>query len=155
MVACGEAKCKPRCLTRRCSRSRKAGAAERPLVSRILESFVEPPVDRPHDFEAMIKALPTSAGGRRHPMYSGYRPSHDLGLAEGSCDATHVYPEGGAIEPGASGPALVWLLSPELQAGRLFVGMEFTVREGPHIVGHGIITRVESSALQRPAHPAS
>lgn len=106
---------------------------------------------REHDFEATITALPTAAGGRRHPMYSGYRPSHDLGLAEGLNDATHVYPDGGELAPGSSGHALLWLFAPEMQAGRLFVGTEFTVQEGPHVVGHGIITRVVAHALVRSA----
>ena len=112
------------------------------------------PYGRPqHDFEATITAFPTAAGGRRNAMFSGYRPNHDLGLG-GLNDATHVYPEGGTLEPGASGHALLWLFAPELQVGRLYVGMEFTVQEGPHVVGRGIIRRVVAPHLAKPANPA-
>jgi len=105
-----------------------------------LPAFQRPP--REPDIEAEISAVPTDQGGRRHPLFSGYRPNHDFRIEGELNDAMHEYPDNGCIEPGCTGRAFLWLLSPERQSKRLHEGFEFTVKEGSRIVGHGRITRV-------------
>src|SRR4051794_28181232 len=95
---------------------------------------------RPHDLEAEIFALPTRDGGRKTPLLAGYRPSHDFGKNGHLNDGMHDYPDGGRIEPGASGRALIWLLAADENFGLLSIGDAFTVQEGSRIVGHGKIT---------------
>lgn len=101
------------------------------------------------DFEAEIYALPTENGGRKSPMLSGYRPNHYFGLPDELNDAQHDYPERGKIAPGEKGIALVRLLDPERQKGRLFEGMEFTVQEGNRVVGRGKIVKILKDELKR------
>ena len=81
------------------------------------------------------------------PMFSGYRPNHDFGLDHLN-DAQHEYPDGHRIEPGGTERALLWLLAPEIQEGRLYQGMEFKVQEGGRVVGHGRVLRVLNDRLQ-------
>lgn len=109
--------------------------------------FKRPP--REPDIEAEITVKFTSAGGRKLPMLSGYRPNHDFGMEGMLNDAMHEYPEKGSISPGEKGIANLWFLMPECQVGRLFVGMEFTVQEGGRLVGMGKITRIINGALQK------
>ena len=111
-----------------------------------LPEYKRPP--GPPDFEATVFAIATGDGGRKHPFVSGYRACHDLGLGELN-DAQHEYPDG-PVAPGSSGRALLWLLAPERQAGRLLVGLEFTVQEGRRHVGRGRITRILNADLERP-----
>ncbi len=104
---------------------------------------------RPSDIEAEISFLPTESGGRRSPAISGYRPTHDFGLEGTLNDAAHEYVGCDSVSPGQSAKANVWFLVPQYQEGRLYPGFEFTVQEGSHIVGHGIITKVINAALKR------
>ncbi|NNF58748.1 MAG: elongation factor Tu [Rhodothermaceae bacterium] len=93
--------------------------------------------------------VPTEEGGRRSPAFSGYRPSHDFGRSDGLNDAQHEYPDDDLLHPGETGRALLRLLAPDLQHGRLFEGMTFTVQEGSRIVGYGMVTRIHNEALRR------
>src|SRR5262245_49081994 len=102
------------------------------------------------DFEAHIRFLTAREGGRREPIHSGYRPNHDLGLPWLS-DARHEFIGREWVAPGEAVTARLFLLSPELAVGRLFVGMEFTVQEGPRVVGRGRITRVLNPQVARGA----
>jgi translation elongation factor EF-Tu-like GTPase len=107
---------------------------------------------RPHgppDFEARITYLPTHENGRRTPVHSGYRPNHDLGLPGELNDALHEYPECVEVKPGETAKALLRLLAPGRQAGRLYSDFKFTVQEGPRIIGSGEVVRVLNSKLQR------
>lgn len=103
---------------------------------------------RPPDLEAEISLLPAEQGGRRTPAVSGYRPSHDFNVPGTLNDALHEYIEG-SLRPGDTGRALLWLLAPEAQAGRLHPGFEFTVQEGARIVGKGKVLRVLNATLQQ------
>ena len=104
---------------------------------------------RPHDIEAEVHALSTREGGRKTAMLSGYRPSHDFGRNGHLNDGMHEYPNGGRIEPGASGRALIWLLAADENQGLLSIGDEFTVQEGSRIVGRGSIKALPNAKLQK------
>ena len=105
---------------------------------------------RSQDVEADIYALPTSEGGRKTAFLSGYRPSHNFGKNGELNDGMHEYPDGGRIEAGESGRALIWLLTPDRNAALLKVGDTFTVQEGSRIVGRGKITSLPNVTLRKP-----
>src|SRR5438105_15412009 len=100
------------------------------------------------DFEARIRFLSTAEGGRKDPIRSGCCQSHDLGLV-GLNDATHEYVDQEWVSPGDSVHTRLWLISPEMQARRLFVGMRFTIREGARVIGRGQVTKVLNPQLER------
>jgi hypothetical protein len=82
------------------------------------------------------------------PISSGVRPNHDFGIAAGLNDAQHEYPDRHWAHPGETVTALLWLLVPELQRGRLHPGFQFKVQAGPRIIGIGTVTTVLNKALQ-------
>ncbi len=96
---------------------------------------------RPPDIEAEIKFVSTEEGGRRSAALSGYRSNHDFGLGA-LLDAAHEYPGCESVAPGQTARANMWFLAQLLHDGRLHPGMKFTVQEGAHVVGHGVVTRI-------------
>jgi translation elongation factor EF-Tu-like GTPase len=104
---------------------------------------------RPHDIEAEIQAFATTEGGRKSPLYSGYRPCHDFGKNGELNDGHHEYPDGGQVEIGHSGRALIWLLAPERNEGLLEISGSFTVQEGSRIIGRGKITSLPNATLRK------
>ena len=105
-------------------------------------------LEKPPDIEAEIHFLPTEAGGRQSPVYSGYHPDHDMQLADTLNGAKHRYLDVEQVAPGDTVRAEMWFLAPELQQGRLFEGMRFTVQEGPTIVAWGRILCVLNPTLR-------
>ncbi|MEM6783913.1 MAG: elongation factor Tu [Bacteroidota bacterium] len=116
----------------------------------ISDSFKRPP--RAPDIEAVITAIATEDGGRQQAARSGYRPSHNFGRSDGLLnDAMHEYPDAGSLLPGRTTRVCLWLLAPDLNEGRLYEGMPFTVQEGRRIVGYGVVTRVCTATLEMKA----
>jgi translation elongation factor EF-Tu-like GTPase len=107
-----------------------------------------PITNRPPDIEAEISFLATSLGGRQQPAMSGYRPTHDFGVAGTLNDAAHEYIGTESAAPGQTVKANLWFLSPEYQQGRLSVGFSFSVQEGSRVVGHGVVTKIINPILQ-------
>lgn len=108
---------------------------------------------REPDLEAEVYLLTTEEGGRQSGVTSGYRPDHHFGREDPDelNGAQHEYPDGGALGLGETKRALLWLLVPEENEGRLYEGMEFSAREGARVVARGRITRVLAPALRRAA----
>lgn len=94
----------------------------------------------PKDIEAKIYFLTSEEGGRSTPAFTGYRPqfyydNHDW-------DASHIYPDVEAVNPGETVRAYLGFLSPQEHVGKVYVGMEFLIREGARTVGKGTITKI-------------
>ncbi|MFT5702670.1 MAG: translation elongation factor EF-Tu-like GTPase [Rickettsiales bacterium] len=94
----------------------------------------------PKDIEAEIYFLTSKEGGRSSPACDGYRPqfyynNHDW-------DARHLYPDVEKVNPGDTVRTYLGFMSPQEHFGKVYVGMEFLVREGSRIVGKGKITKV-------------
>jgi translation elongation factor EF-Tu-like GTPase len=94
----------------------------------------------PPDIEAEITFVPTEQGGRKSLAFSGYRPQfyydgHDW-------DALHEYPDVESVSPGQTVRTLLRFLSPERHLGRVHPVMEFQIREGARVVGHGRVTKI-------------
>lgn len=104
---------------------------------------------RPPDVEARVTYLPTSEGGKNCAVSSGYRPMHDFGVPDVISDAQHIYPDCQKVTPGSTARVLMNFLVPDIHKRRLYEGMEFTVREGNWVVGHGIVTRVLNEELKK------
>jgi elongation factor Tu len=94
----------------------------------------------PPDIEAEITFVPTEQGGRKTPVFSGYRPQFFYDGIDS--DALQEYPDVECVAPGETARALLRFYCPDLHAGRISVGMEFQVREGKQIVAHGRVTKL-------------
>jgi translation elongation factor EF-Tu-like GTPase len=101
------------------------------------------------DIEAEVTFIPTSAGGRKGPAFSGYRPQffydgHDW-------DAVQFYPEVEQANPGDTVTVYFSFLSPQMHVGKVVPGKVFLIREGSKVVAYGRVTKVldlEQSALR-------
>ena len=107
--------------------------------------YVRPP--RNPDFEAEISFLLTTEGGRTTPVASGYRSLHDFGNGE-LYGAQHEYPGHEWVHPGETVVARLWIFFPDSLGANLRQGTEFSVQEGPRVVGQGRIIRVLNPALE-------
>jgi len=64
-------------------------------------------------------------------------------------DALFEFIEKDWVSPGESVTTKMWLLSPELQTGRLYEGLNFTIHEGHRTVASGTVTKVLNIALRQ------
>ena len=80
------------------------------------------------------------------PIGSDFRAECDFGLAE-MRNMVRVELEVPSPTPHEA-TARIWLLCPELQAGRLSEGLAFSVHAGPAFVAHGRIVSVLDGGLR-------
>jgi len=107
----------------------------------------------PKDIEAELIFLPTEAGGRKGPAFSGYRPQFFYDGQD--WDAIQVYPDVERVNPGDTVRAYFAFLRPEMHLGKIMPGKLFLIREGNRVVAYGRVTRLielEESA-RRPHEP--
>lgn len=93
--------------------------------------------------EAIIRFLTTDKGGRRSPVYSGYRPQFSYNDID--WDAEHEYPDVAVVNPGDAVRTYLRFFRPEAHFGMIYVGMPFRIREGSRTVGEGTITSIVDS----------
>ncbi|UHQ18312.1 hypothetical protein LVB87_08735 [Lysobacter sp. KIS68-7] len=110
-------------------------------VAQLAPRRTRPP--SPPDLLADITLVSGLVRGRR----SGWRPNNDFGLKHlGHTmfnDAHIEFLDCQEVQPGQSARAELWFLAPDLQAGRLRPGFEFTVHDGsPIVVAHGVVISV-------------
>jgi translation elongation factor EF-Tu-like GTPase len=94
--------------------------------------------------EAEITFLRSEEGGRTGPAYAGYRPPIFYDDDEGRWNAVYEWETDQPIQPGDTVRAQVCFVSPEAQRGRLYVGKEFRLQEGSHVVARGRVTKLLS-----------
>ena len=117
-------------LFRRLFRSRTS-ADEEPVYSNL---FVK----------ALIVLFSTEKGGRRTPIFSGYRPNHafeilDNGLAKDTHIGEITFEDSSSLAPGDTKEVSIrFLNSPYLDAN-LRVGTRWRLQEGAKVVGEGEI----------------
>jgi translation elongation factor EF-Tu-like GTPase len=92
--------------------------------------------------EAEITFLRSEEGGRTGPAYAGYRPAIYYDDDEGGWDAVYDWETDDPILPGATLRARVCFVSPEAHRGRLYIGKEFRLQEGSHVVALGRVTKL-------------
>lgn len=103
-------------------------------------------MDRLHDIEGELSLLPTAQGGRKTPVWSGYRPTHRL-YRNYLTSGTHEYPDSDQISPGETTRALVWFTTPKVYPASVWVGRVLAVCEGEHPIGLLTVTKVLNSTL--------
>ena len=94
----------------------------------------------PKDIEAEIYFFTAEEGGRSTPAFTGYRPQFYYN--DQDWDAAHIYPDAEVVNPGETVRAYLGFLSPKEHLGKVYVGMEFLIREGVRTVGKGVITQI-------------
>lgn len=102
--------------------------------------------DRPPDLEVDLLHYSTELGGLKGPLRQGCRLPNDFGLLGQMNDAMYIFvadPPG----PGERATAELWLLVPELNAGRLCEGFKFFPWH-MRLIGEGTITKVINPALR-------
>lgn len=97
---------------------------------------------RSPDLIVDITLVPALKRGRE----SGWRPNNDFGLLH--YNDAHIEFSDGGTQPGETGRAELWLLAPELQAGRLSEGFQFTLHEGVDLIANGVIVQVIRADLR-------
>jgi len=104
-------------------------------------------MNRQSDIEGELYLFDFNQGGRQSPVSSGYMPLHKLYdnyLSSGK----HEYPATQCVAPGETAKALVWLITPEVYPGCLWIGRELAVMEGPRtVVGTLTITKIFNEIL--------
>jgi elongation factor Tu len=100
-------------------------------------------MDVPKEFRARIHVLSTAEGGRRNPLYTGYRAGLFLGSNPIAGNDGIMTLEGlEQCEPGEDCIARIALLHPELVHAPLHPQTAFELKEGGRLVGTGTILEI-------------
>ena len=109
---------------------------------------------RDPDVEAEITLRSSSAGGRKTPALTGYRPQHRV-LPEYFTTGVHDYLGAPAVSPGGSVLGTITFITPEAYPHSLNVGDIIEISEGSRVVGHARILRILNPLLQREVSSAT
>jgi hypothetical protein len=94
----------------------------------------------PQDIEVVMTFLRTEDGGRKSPVWTGYRPQFYYQGGEG--DAQHTYLGVDQVNPGDTVAAQLKFYSPQNHVGKIAVEMAFEIREGKCTVATGRVTKI-------------
>ena len=101
---------------------------------------------------AEVRLLPTSKGGKTGPIRGSYRPSHNFfGAKDAVMTAGFIdLPVGLLVHPGETitVPISLWWW-PDLD-DQIYVGREWRIQEGQHLVGFGRVLQVTGARANRP-----
>jgi translation elongation factor EF-Tu-like GTPase len=97
---------------------------------------------------AEVRLLPTGEGGKAVPISGSYRPNRNFFDAADAMMTVGAIklPEDVTVHPGETitvPVALSWW--PGL-AGEIYVGREWRIQEGPHLVGFGRVLEVQNGS---------
>jgi len=100
------------------------GFTNHPLLhfAATMQQFNRP--DHSPDLEVEVHLYPEEISGRKAPLWQGCRLPHDFGLPDEFNDGMYEFIVA-EPSPGEVQGAVVWLLAPERNAGRLYEGFEF------------------------------
>ena len=111
--------------------------------------MAQPKFHRPSskpDLEVELFLFETSAGGRDQPLWQGCRVPHDFGHQGGFNTGVYEFADA-PPQPGETAKALLWLLAPEVNAGRLRDGFVYQIWDG-RFIGRGTILRILNPILE-------
>lgn len=94
----------------------------------------------PDDIEAEIYYLTAEEGGRKTPIFTGYRGQFYYNGND--WDAPQKFKDVEFVNPGGTVRACIGFVSPNKHHGQISVGMKFEVREGTRTVGKGTVTKI-------------
>lgn len=95
-----------------------------------------------YDFKAIISLFTTQMGGRRKPIYSGYRPSFAFNTQKHFCGEISLL-QTDELKPGNSAEVFIKLLPSQYIRQNLKPGDAFSILEGNTPIGSGIIETIE------------
>ncbi len=97
-----------------------------------------------HSIKASVYLLSTEEGGRKGPIFSGYRPIifWEPAMINGGNDARMTIELKDECKPGDRCDATLKFYHPELLPDGIAPGKSFTLREGRKIVGRGTVLGV-------------
>ena len=104
-------------------------------------------MDRLPDFIAELHYLTKEQGGRSTYAFSGYRPHVKFAFSEMMTSGQQKFLDKEVVYPGETVIAEISIISPEFFFNKLKPGTEFEFREGPRIVGTGVIREILNSDL--------
>ena len=95
-----------------------------------------------YKFRAKISLLPTKFGGRKNPVYNGYRPSLVFNTKQHYSAEIHLI-QIDELKPGNTALAYINLLPAKTLRRTIKDNDAFTLTEGSKTIGTGIIESVE------------
>ena len=103
---------------------------------------------REPDIEAEVTFLPTAQGGRTTPVFSGYRPQHQI-RPDYLTSGHHEYIDRLEVWPGESAIAEIWFLAPDRCQKSMCVDKVIPVQEGSQIIGHAKVLKILNPLLEQ------
>ena len=101
------------------------------------------------DFISVLSYLKTEDGGRKTPATSGYRPQVKFEFDKMQTSGQQTFIDKKTVYPGDTVEAAIKILSTAHFHGRLKEGMAFEFREGPKLIGHGVIKYILNDKLKQ------
>ncbi|MCH5716422.1 EF-Tu C-terminal domain-related protein [Niabella hibiscisoli] len=101
------------------------------------------------DFLADLKYLDTSEGGRKTPAFSKYRPQIKFGFDDMQTSGEQTFINKTVVNPGEEVEASIRIIAVDHFKNRLQEGMAFEFREGPRIIGTGVIVQLLNEKLRK------
>ena len=95
-----------------------------------------------YNLKAKIILFPTKAGGRKKPVYSGYKPSFSFNTEKHYCGEIQLLNKD-KLNPGETALAYIKLLPAKSIRKNLKKNDAFTITEGNIAIGTGVIEDVE------------
>ena len=99
------------------------------------------------DFIAELYYLTTEQGGRKTPVWSGYRPQVRFGFSEMQASGQQRFLDKDIVYPGDTVIAEISIISVDFFRNKLSTNLEFDFREGSRIIGTGKILEIVNQDL--------
>jgi elongation factor Tu len=97
--------------------------------------------DITYKFEATITLFPSENGGRKKPVFSGYRPSFAFNTVQHYSGEIHLIGRS-QLNPGETARARIKLLPARTIRKTIRATDAFTINEGNRLIGTGVIEKV-------------
>lgn len=117
------------------------------IIAHILNHYNE--AFRAVDFIAELHYRTSAEGGRSAPAKSGYRPAVKFDFDEMQTSGQQIFIAKDTVFPGDTVEAKIKILAADYFAGCLTEGMAFDFREGPRVIGTGIIKQIINDKLEK------
>jgi hypothetical protein len=101
------------------------------------------------DFLSHLKYFGTSEGGRKTPAFSKYRPQIKFGFDDMQTSGEQTFINKTVVNPGEEVEAAIRMIAVDHFQNRLLEGMAFEFREGPRVIGTGVIVQLLNEKLRK------
>ena len=99
------------------------------------------------DFIAELQYRTTEEGGRKTPVFTGYRPQVKFAFSEMQTSGIQTFIDKETVYPGDKVIAEIIVLSTSFFEGSVEVGTSFEFREGSRVIGNGVIIEIRNPLL--------